>query len=88
MAKKIEKEAVKNTADVEEISFFDRHTSNWFIDKESNELRIGKSLTDFLDKKTENFSVKKVLFCDENYWKVVETTDEKFVLLSRTKLMK
>jgi hypothetical protein len=80
----IEKEVEKK----EEINLFDRHTFSWFIDNESNELRIGKSLTDFLDKKTENFSIKRVLLCDDNYWKLVETTDGKFVLLSRTRFMK
>jgi ferritin len=86
--------AKKNTVpeiiekEVETVSVFDRHTLNWFIDEKNNELRIGKSLSDFLNKETENFQVKTIHLCDEKYWKLAETTDKKFVLLNRNKLLK
>jgi hypothetical protein len=68
--------------------FFDKHTLNWFIDTKTNELRIGKSFSDFLGNETENFLVKTVHIGDVNYRKLIETTGGKFVLLSRTKLLK
>jgi hypothetical protein len=72
----------------ETVNVFDRHTFNWFIDSKTNELKIGKSLSDFLNKETENFIIKKIHSCDEKYWKLAETTDGKFVLLNRNKLLK
>jgi hypothetical protein len=82
----------KNTKIIEKIEkeegFLDRHTLNWFIDSETNELKIGKSISDFFNKKTENFSIKKIHLCDVKYWRLAETTDGKFVLLSRTKILK
>jgi hypothetical protein len=69
-------------------NFLDRHNSYWFIDTEANELRIGKSFSDFLNKKTENFQVKTIHLCDIPYWKLAETVDGKFVLLNRNKLLK
>jgi hypothetical protein len=84
----VEQNLEKEVKQEEQISFFDKHTLNWFVDSETNELKIGKSFSDFLNKKIENFTVKTVHICDVNYWKLVETTDGKFVLLSRTKLLK
>jgi hypothetical protein len=84
----VEQKIVKEVKPEEQISFFDRHTSHWFIDTKTNELRIGKSFSDFLDNETENFEIKKLHSCNVNYWKFVETTDGKFILLSRTKLLK
>jgi hypothetical protein len=72
--------------EVETVNVFDRHGSNWFI--ENNELRIGKSLSDFLKGETENFQIKTIHLCDEKYWKLAETTDGKFVLLNRNKFLK
>jgi hypothetical protein len=72
----------------ENASVFDRHNFNWFIDSKTNVLRIGKSLSDFLNKETENFQVKTIHLCDEKYWKLAETADGKFVLLNRNKLLK
>jgi hypothetical protein len=74
--------------EVETVRVFDRHNFNWFIDSKTNELKIGKSLSDFLNKETENFIVKTIHLCDERYWKLAETTDGKFVLLNRNKLLK
>jgi hypothetical protein len=85
--KSIEKE-VKGENVSENINFLDRHIFNWFIDTEINELKIGKNFSDFLNKKSENFSIKKIHSCDVKFWKLVETTDGKFVLLSRTKILK
>jgi hypothetical protein len=78
----------KKTDKEETFTFLDRHVSNWFIDSETKELRIGKSISDFLTKETENFTITKIHLCDVNYWKIAETTDGRFVLLSRTKLLK
>jgi hypothetical protein len=86
----------KNTTEIiekevkqeEQISFLDRHTFNWFIDTKTNELKIGKSVSLFLSGETENFTVKKIHSCDEKYWKLVETADGKFILLSRPKFLK
>jgi hypothetical protein len=72
----------------ENVNFLDRHIFNWFIDTETNELKIGKNFSDFLNKKSENFSIKKIHSCDVKFWKLVETVDGKFVLLSRTKVLK
>jgi hypothetical protein len=72
----------------EQIGFLDRHNLNWFIDTKTNELKIGKSISDFLNNETENFQVKKLHSCDEKYWKLIETVDGKFVLLARTKILK
>jgi hypothetical protein len=77
----IEKEA-------ETVTFLDRHNLNWFFNTETNELRIGACLSDFLDKKTENFIVKKIHLCDVKYWKIAETEDGKFILLNRNKVLK
>jgi hypothetical protein len=85
--KKIEQKIEKEVKE-EVVTFLDRHNLHWFIDSKNNELRLGKSFSDFLNKETENFQIKKIHSCDEKYWKIVETTDEKFVLLSRTKFMK
>jgi hypothetical protein len=70
------------------VAFLDRHSLNWFFNAETNELKIGKSLSDFLDKKTENFSVKKIHLCDVKYWKLAETEDGRFILLNRNKVLK
>jgi hypothetical protein len=78
----------KEVKQEEQISLFDRHTFNWFIDTETNELKIGKEFSDFLNGKTENFIIKKIHLCDEKYWKMAETADGKFVLLNRNKLLK
>jgi hypothetical protein len=90
MAKKITKQNfIEEEVKKEElVNFLDRHSSNWFIDTESNELKIGKGISDFLNKKTENFTINRLLTSDVDYWKVVETTDGRFVLLSRPKLLK
>jgi hypothetical protein len=93
--KTLEKEA-SNKASNEKDSFFDRHNLNWYFcaganagaNAETNELRIGSCLSDFLDKKTENFIVKKIHSCDEKYWKLAETEDGRFILLNRNKVLK
>jgi hypothetical protein len=72
----------------EAISFLDRRAFNWFISNEDNELRIGKEFSDFLKGKTENFAFKKLHSSDLKYWKLAETADGKFILLSRGKLLK
>jgi hypothetical protein len=74
--------------EVEPVNFLDRHTFNWFIDTKTSELKIGKSMSLFLSGETENFQVKKLHSSDEKYWKLVETVDGKFVLLSRPKFLK
>jgi hypothetical protein len=85
---KLEKKEVDTEVNVEEsVSFLDRHNSSWFIDANNN-LKVGKTISDFFNEVTENFIVKKVHLCDVRYWKVLETTDGKFILLSRTKLLK
>jgi hypothetical protein len=76
----------KEVKQEEKISFFDRRAFNWFVD--NNELKIGKSLSDFIGGKTENFSFKKLHSGDIKYWKLVETEDGKLILLSRGKLLK
>jgi hypothetical protein len=86
--------ATKNTVtkliekEVETVNVFDRHNLNWFIDTKANELKIGKSFSNFLNNETENFQIKKIHLCDEKYWKLAETTDGKFVLLNRNKILK
>jgi hypothetical protein len=82
---KIEKKEV--TTEVKEANFLDRHTSSWFIDS-SNNLKVGKAISDFFNELTENFQVKKLHSGDEKYWKLAETADGKFILLARTKLLK
>jgi hypothetical protein len=72
----------------EETSFFDRHNLNWYFSSETNELKIGSGLSDFLEKKTENFIVKKIHSCDEKYWKLAETEDGRFILLNRNRILK
>jgi hypothetical protein len=84
----VEQKIEKEVKVEKQITFFDKHTLNWFIDSKTNELKIGKSISDFLSGETENFPVKTVHLCDVNYWKMIETTDGKFILLSRTKLLK
>jgi hypothetical protein len=90
MAKKnIISEIIKKEVKKDEtVNVFDRHTLNWFLDSKTRELIIGKSLSDFLNKETENFIIKTVHSCDEKYWKLAETMDGKFVLLNRNKLLK
>jgi hypothetical protein len=86
--------ATKNTVteliekEVETVSFLDRRAFHWFINSENNELKIGKEFSDFLKGKTENFTFKKLHFGDVKYWKLAETADGKFILLSRGKLLK
>jgi hypothetical protein len=87
--------ATKNTTQIiekevktETVNFLDRHPLHWFIDTKTNELRIEKSISDFLSNKTESYSVKTVHSCDAIYWKLAETTDGKFILLTRPKMMK
>jgi hypothetical protein len=86
MEKKNQKETIQEKE--EAVSFFDRRSFNWFIDTKTNELKIGKSLADFLSNETEKFSFKKIHSGDIKYWNLAETTDGKFVLLSRPKMMK
>jgi hypothetical protein len=74
--------------EVETVSFLDRRPFNWFINNETNELRIGKEFSDFLKGKTESFSFKRLHSGDAKYWKLAETADGKFILLSRGKLLK
>jgi hypothetical protein len=74
--------------EVETVTFLDRRTCNWFVDTKVDELKIGKCLSDFLNNETENFAVKKVHSGDMRYWKLAETADGKFILLSRSKALK
>ena len=73
--------------EVETVNVFDRHTRNWFIDQ-TNVLKVGANFSDFLNGKTEEFALKKIHLCDEKYWKLAETTDGKFILLNRNKILK
>jgi hypothetical protein len=84
--KATELELIEKEEKKELVNFLDRHSYNWFID--NNELQVGKGIADFLNKETENFTIKRILNSDEKYWKVVETIDGVFVLLSRPKLLK
>jgi hypothetical protein len=84
----VEQKLGKEVKADETINVFDRHNLNWFLNNETNELRIGNCLSDFLNKETENFIVKKIHLCDEKYWKLAETEDGKFVLLNRNKVLK
>jgi hypothetical protein len=86
MEKKNQKETTQERG--EAVSFFDRRSFNWFIDTKTNELKIGKSLVDFLSNETEKFSFKKIHSGDIKYWKLAETADGKFILLSRSKILK
>jgi hypothetical protein len=86
--KSVEQNIQKEVKTEAPASFFDRHTLNWFLDHKTRELRVGKSISDFLSKETENFIIKKIHSCDERYWKLAETEDGKFILLSRPKLLK
>jgi hypothetical protein len=81
-------ELIEIEKEVEAISFLDRRAFSWFVTSETNELRIGKDFSDFLKGETENFAFKKLHLGDVRYWKLAETADEKFILLSRGKLLK
>jgi hypothetical protein len=70
----------------ETVNFLDRHINHWFIDSETNELKIGSNFSDFVKGKTENFKIKKIHLCDVKSWKFVETTDGKFVFLTSKKI--
>jgi hypothetical protein len=82
------KEVNTNVEKKVDTSFLDRHVNHWFIDPETNELKIGSDFSDFLKGKTEDFNVKKIHSCDVKSWKFVETTDGKFVFLTSKKVLK
>jgi hypothetical protein len=50
--------------------------------------KIGKDFSDFLKGKTENYTFKKLHTGDAKYWKLAETADGKFIVLSKGKLLK
>jgi hypothetical protein len=82
------KEVNTEKVEKETVSFLDRRFNHWFIDPETNELKIGTDFSDFLKGKTENFSIKKIHSCDVKSWKFCETTDGKFVFLMSRKILK